>query len=127
MKERRYYQRSPVEMPASYSVVGSGELTHEATVINISAGGFCFYAQHALPIGTEVELSVNLKAKEKINISVKTAWSKKIGDTGDFMIGVKIDDAAGTDMEKFLSYYCHEISQFLTELKSIKKDKNKAA
>ncbi|HLF17840.1 MAG TPA: PilZ domain-containing protein [Candidatus Omnitrophota bacterium] len=127
MKERRYYQRSPVELAAYYSVVGSGSLTHEATVINISAGGFCFYAQQMLPTGTPVELVIDLKPKEEIKIKVKTAWSKKIGDTGDFMIGVKIDDATGTDLEKFLSYYCHEISQFLVELKNIKKDKNKAA
>lgn len=121
MKERRYYQRTPVELPAYFSVVDSEDLTHEATVINISPGGFCFYAQKDIPSKTEVDLSINIKKTEEIKIHVKTAWAKKIGDTGDYMIGVKITDSTGSDIEKFLTYYCKEISEFLIELKKIKK------
>ena len=122
MKERRTYQRTPVEMPAYFNVVGSEDLSHEATVINISAGGFCFYAQQALPKETAVELSINISNNEEVTVTVRTAWSKKIGDTGDYMIGVSIDDAAGTDLERFLAFYCKEVSQFLVDLKNIKSD-----
>jgi len=119
MKERRHYHRADVELPARFM---TDDLPQEATVINISAGGFCFYAQRPLPVGSRVVLTVDMKPKEEIKLIVKTAWSKKIGQTGDYMIGVKINDADGTDLEKFLKYYSHELSEFLSELEKIKKD-----
>ena len=119
MKERRHYHRHPVELPARYM---TEDRAFEVTVINISAGGFCFYTQRHLSTGSRVDLTVNMTAREEIHLTVKTAWSKKIGGTGDYMIGVKINDVIGTDLEKFLKYYSHELSEFLSELEGINKD-----
>ena len=128
MKNRRAYQRTSVELPAFYSVVDdwassfTEQLTHQATVINISAGGFCFYAQQKLPDGTSVALNIEVEKGKELRINAKTAWSKKIGDKDDYMIGVKIDQASGTDLEKFLTFYCKEISQLMNDLQNIKED-----
>jgi len=128
MKNRRAFQRASVELPAFYSVVDdwassfAEQLTHQATVINISAGGFCFYAQQKLPDGTAVSLNIEVERGKELCINAKTAWSKKIRDKDDFMIGVEIDQASGTDLEKFLSFYCKEISQLMTDLQNIKEN-----
>jgi hypothetical protein len=120
LKERRKFQRTAVELPAFYSVSGSEQLKHRATVINMSAGGFCFYAQQPMELETPVELTVKLEGDD-LSLSVLTAWSKRIGDTGDYMIGVRISDAGGSDLEKFLKFYCREISHLINDLQQIKK------
>lgn len=122
MKERRVYYRTTVELPAYLNIPQMEEISHQATVVNISAGGFCFYTQRSVPNGTVIELTIEVTKGKPMTISATTAWAKKIGDTGDYMIGVKIDETGGSDVEKFLTYYCKEITQFINDLQKIKRD-----
>jgi len=120
MTEQREFFRKSGGFPAHFTIAGGQK--REATLINFSAGGFCFCAQQDLPSGAVVQLHVSLEPNVAVSLNVRTAWSKKIGDTGEYMLGVKIADAEGTDLVRFLEYYSHELSQFLNDLKDINKD-----
>lgn len=117
MSDKRVYQRSPVELAASYGVPEAQEISESATVVNISGGGFCIESDKIVKAGTDIDLKVELENNEEVTIKVRSAWAKKVGDTGKYMIGVQITEADGPEFEKFLSFYCEQVKKVQEELK----------
>lgn len=111
MQERRIYQRSPIELAASYGIDDDLPETQEATVINISSGGFCFYSKKPISEGSELYLSVDLDNHEQATIKVRVAWDKRVGDTGNYMIGVQVTEAEGVDFDKFIEFYAKLVKE----------------
>lgn len=118
MSEQREFFRKTSGFPASFTITGGTK--RETTVINFSAGGFCFNSKQDLPPGAVVVLTVQLDEKSSVSLKVRTAWAKKIANTDECLIGVKITDADGPDLVKFLEHYAHVLSKFLTDIKDIK-------
>jgi len=115
VNEKRLYQRAPLELTAHFAIIGTQNLSYEATVINISAGGFCFQAKQEIPKDTDIELSITISDSKEVKIQVCSEWAKKIGDTGRYMIGVRIAEKTSTDLEAFLTFYCSQISRLLAK------------
>lgn len=117
MKDKRVYQRAPVELAASFGILTDEDIGQEsATILNISQGGFCIESDKILKVGTNIKLSVELDKKEHVAVGVRSVWNKKIGDTGRYQIGLQIIDSKGPDFEKFLNFYCEELKKVHQEV-----------
>lgn len=107
MSEKRIYERSPIELAASYGIPEAVDLNEAARVVNISEGGFCFLSSKKIPSGEKFDLCVELDDNESVTLEVKAVWNKKMDRK--YMIGVKILNSTGADYEKFLSFYNQQI------------------
>lgn len=116
MNEKRVYQRSPIELAASYGIPEDSNYSEKSTVINISGGGFCICSREKLPQGKEIQLAVKLNEHDYVIIDVRVVWAKQVGDTGEYRLGVQIINSTGEDFEKFLDFYCTEVKKISEEL-----------
>ena len=117
MRERRIYQRTPVELAASFGMPEAEDFAKSNTVVNISQGGFCIESDKMLRIGTNIKLTVHLERKDNVTVNVRTVWNKKIGDTGKYKVGVQITNSEGPDFERFLNFYCTQLKKVHHEVK----------
>jgi len=104
MVDKRIYKRANVILKASFTIPGIHEAS-QASIVNISAEGFCFSCTCEIPIGTDVLLSMELN-NEEIALNVKVVWCSKDNKSGSYHAGVNIIEEIGTDFEKFLIFYC---------------------
>lgn len=105
MQNKRAYQRSPIELAASFGIEEDLPYTQEATVVNISSGGFGFFTHEPIKPGKNILLCVDLENGEQTTIKVNSVWCKAVGDSGRFIVGVKIAESRGRDLERFLEFY----------------------
>ena len=115
MSDKRIYQRAPVELAASYGVPEAEDITN-ATVVNISKGGFCFQSAEPMETQTDIMLQLEIGNNQTIKIPVRTVWVKKIEGTEEYQVGVQITDASNPDFDKFLDYYAQEVKKLQKEL-----------
>ncbi|MBP9853303.1 MAG: PilZ domain-containing protein [Candidatus Omnitrophica bacterium] len=105
MDNKRINQRSPIEMAASFGIPEDLPYTQEATIVNVSSGGFGFFTHEPIKAGKDILLCVDLGDDTLATIKVKSAWCKAVGDSGRFMVGVQILEGEGPDYERFLEFY----------------------
>lgn len=105
MQNKRVYQRSPIELAASFGIPEELPYTQEATVVNISSGGFGFFTHEPIKPGRNILLCVDLENGAHSTIKVRSVWCKAVGDSGRFMAGVQIIETDGPDFERFLDFY----------------------
>ncbi|MCA9393120.1 MAG: PilZ domain-containing protein [Candidatus Omnitrophica bacterium] len=103
--DRRINPRLAIEMEASFGISGEFPHTMEATVVNISAGGFGFFTHEPVKPGREILLCVDLHAGVPATMHVESVWCKAVGDVGRFLIGVRLTETGGQDLERFLDFY----------------------
>jgi len=111
MNENREYKRTPVELAASFGIPDDDDSAIETTIINISAGGFCFSSTNDISKDSEINLAIELDNKETLKVTVRTIWSKRDEENDCFIIGVQIAESKGSDYEKFLHYYVEQVRQ----------------
>lgn len=103
--DRRINPRLAIEMEASFGLSGEFPHTMEATVVNISAGGFGFFTHEPVKPGREMLLCVDLERGTPATMHVESVWCKAVGDLGRFLIGVRLQETGGRDLERFLDFY----------------------
>lgn len=103
--DRRVNPRLAIEMEASFGLPGEFPHTMEATIVNISAGGFGFFTHEPVKPGREMLLCVDLNNGAPATVHVETVWCKAVGDVGRFLIGVRLQETGGRDLERFLDFY----------------------
>lgn len=109
MNEKRIYQRSAIELAASYGIPNEPQINREAKIRNISAGGFSFMSQEKLKVGKEIRLEVDLEQGEPLLIPVRVVWCNKDKETNNYSIGVQIIESKGNDSEKFIEFYTKQL------------------
>ena len=105
MTEKRSYQRSPIELAASYGIPDDPRVTSAVKIKNISAGGFAFTSPEKLKIGKEIKLSVDLEEGEPLILKARVAWCKPNENTEDYHVGVQILETQGPAFERFQQFY----------------------
>jgi Tfp pilus assembly protein PilZ len=90
MSEKRGNKRSPVELAASFGVDAQALPSYEATVKNISQGGFCFQTKNQLRPDQILNLCVETDDKGRIQIDVKVVWVQSNVAKGESMVGVQL-------------------------------------
>lgn len=113
--EKRIYQRSPIELAASYGIP-EDDVSESATVINISQGGFCISSPHEIKPGKKLTLDVELESSEHVTVNVESVWAKRVGDTGNYQIGVRVTNSEGDEFDKFLDFYTAQVKEISEEL-----------
>ncbi|MBZ0167454.1 MAG: PilZ domain-containing protein [Candidatus Omnitrophica bacterium] len=103
--DRRVNPRLAFEMEASFAAATELPRTLEATVVNISVGGFGFFTHEPVKSGRELLLCVELDQGEPATLCVQSVWCKAVGDQGRFLIGVRLLESGGADLERFLDFY----------------------
>ena len=109
MTEKRRYQRSPIEMAASYGIGEDSRPGREAKINNISWGGFCLFSDTKLKIGEEIELAIDLDTSDEIYIIVQVIWIQKVEDSKKYTVGVQIVEKEGLDYDRFIEFYNKQI------------------
>ena len=107
--EKRKYKRSPIELAASYGIPEDDKAIQSSTVINISAGGFCFETKEKITPGTNIKLTVQMSSKKRVVLEVQCVWIKKDAGSKGYLAGVQIINAETKDFDSFLSFYCDHI------------------
>ncbi len=116
MSEKRIHQRAPVKLTAQYCFASDPQSSQKATVINISAGGFCLTTLGRVNPGIDLIIAIELNGKKSVKINVRVIWCRPKVSSDEFMCGVKINDATGPDFEQFLSYYCNQVAKLFDEV-----------
>ena len=70
MKERRAGKRSGIELAASFGAGDDLGPEREVKINNISPQGFCFFSDHKLDVGEDIEVSVDLDTQEQVLLNV---------------------------------------------------------
>lgn len=119
MLERRKYPRFELKVIANYRILPSDEALKTSRTRNISAEGLCFESDEKLPIGTQVELKVDLSDKMSlVSVFGEIKWSEEYRERGfsqkKFLNGVKLIDMPESDEGRFLKYYCDRMVEKLS-------------
>lgn len=104
--ENRRVPRFPLEIRASYQFESDPRTFRSATMLNVSPGGFAFYADRRIEIGERINLNVRLDGEESVSLLTEVVWSRKIGDSGRYLCGVKLLDDEGSSQRAQLTAYC---------------------
>ncbi len=111
MLEKRIYRMADIELNGQYLIDGIDREFKKASVINISAEGFCFAIDEKLENGTRIKLNVVLDEKEIVRLNVEVKWTKRDDSTGKCVVGAHIIEEIDTHFEKFLIFYCKQASK----------------
>ncbi|MCA9398506.1 MAG: PilZ domain-containing protein [Candidatus Omnitrophica bacterium] len=103
--ERRSYERSPIEMAASYGIPDADDITQDASLINMSGCGFCFETTKKLSKGDTLTLNIEFEKRKTANLDIKVIWIKQIKQSKNYLIGAEILKPHGKDYELFMEYY----------------------
>ncbi len=109
MFEKRVKKRSPIELAASYGIGEDPRPEREAKINNISFGGFSLTSDHALKVGQEIELAVDLDRADDVIIAVKVVWVKEVEKDKKYTNGVQIIEKTGEDYDHFVEFYNRQI------------------
>lgn len=110
--ENRYYPRFTVALRAFYEFLEGNELACAATIVNLSASGFCFATREDVPLQREIKLTVELNSRQHACILVEAMWCTFDPASGSYRVGAKIVESPTTDFEKLLVMYCQEVRKF---------------
>jgi len=90
LTEKRRFYRHPVEVPIIITESAQRRTARTRTK-NISEGGVCFIADHAIERGTNIQVAIPVK-DQVFKINAVVAYSQQDGKTGLFQTGVAFED-----------------------------------
>ena len=105
MIDKRIEQRSSIELAASYGIGDDLRPQREATINNVSSGGFCFISESKLRVGEKIQLAIDLDSADEIIIMVKVVWMKKNDNDRKHTVGVQIVEKEGPGFDRFMEFY----------------------
>ena len=114
MIEKRAYQRSPIELAASFGIPEADEIIQSAQVLNMSVDGFCISSEKPIKPQKSIDLNVELTEYQTITLKAEVVWCRLEESTKDYRVGIKILDTRTEDFETFYRFY----SQFLNDSRS---------
>ncbi len=108
MKERRKFMRFNASVDVRYSAPGMA-IEGSSLSRDVSREGMGFPVNRIMPIGTPLELEVNIPGKvAPIFAHVEVAWVKESVERGDFNAGVKVVKMDPFDRSRLLEYVYKE-------------------
>lgn len=103
MSERRKYMRFSASLDIEYKTLALNPIFGKALLKDMSREGFRFNAQQNLPVGTAVELSLNVPGDNlPVFATGKVAWADGLD------AGVKLTKISRTDHVRMLEYVYNE-------------------
>ena len=115
-EDKRNNPRLEVYHLAKYSVVSDSSQKKPvlAYIKNISGGGVCIQTEEPLPVGSLLQLRINMPLMSKPVTSIaKVAWSKKASKKGFYEAGIhflEIEEAVREAIKKGI-YFAKEASE----------------
>ena len=88
--EKRLFPRLPARNLIKIKHAGGGEIEKLSNISDISEGGLRIVCHDRLPIGTELDIQVNVPEKQTVlNLNGKVVWVKEMkNQKGAFFAGV---------------------------------------
>jgi len=101
-----FTRRSPrviAELPADFQILSPNEdiERYSLNIKSLSGGGLSFLSPVPLPIGTEIEMTVN-DLTGQITFNAEVTWTEKVGDFQNrkFKCGLKFTHISDEDLSK---------------------------
>ena len=108
MKERRKFMRFNASVDVRYSVPGMA-IEGLSLSKDVSREGMGFPVNRMMPIGTPLELELNIPGKiAPVFARAEVAWVKELAERADFDAGVKVLKVDPFDRSRLLEYVYEE-------------------
>lgn len=112
MAEGRRFIRHPTDVPIEYSVQDAGGARHRRRMKNVSHGGLCFIADHDVPPGAMIDLSLPVDVAA-FRAEGEVAWCRPVD--GHFEIGIRFKDEASDFAVRMVEQIC-QIERYRAEV-----------
>lgn len=110
--KRRFY-RHPLSAPIQYQQVENRMLARTSAV-DVSQGGICFLAEHFIPTGAELQMSIPVSG-QLFRMRGRVAYCNRVPSVNRYRTGVAFSDAVSAFKAK-LAEQMNRIKEYRDEL-----------